>query len=356
MKVGILSMQQISNFGSFLQAYALKKQIESLGHSCSFIKIENGDQLPELKRNSKFYLDKIIERFVAIDFVKRICNEYSYRKTFKKYHEELGVFKPQFESYDVVVIGSDEVFNCTQYAWWGFTTQLFGDIPNTKKVISYAASFGHTTLDSLIKYNIKDKVEGAMRNLSSISVRDNNSAGIVENLLDKSPVVNVDPVIMYNFDHEIPSSVKDDNYIIIYTYPGRIKSHDEINAIKEFARLKNKKLISLGFYFKWCDKTIIPHPFEVLSYFKNADYIITDTFHGSVMSLKFNKQFCTIVRDSNKQKLTSLLNQFCLDDQIVDSPNMIKEKLDNVIDYNTVNSIIKKECKKSINYLSDNLL
>jgi polysaccharide pyruvyl transferase WcaK-like protein len=348
-------MQQISNFGSFLQAYALKSQIESLGHSCSFIKIKEGNQLPQLKRNVRFYLNKISERFIATDIIKRVSNEFLYMKTFKGFHKELGVENAELSSYDVVVIGSDEVFNCLQYAWWGFTTQLFGDIPSANRVISYAGSFGHTTLKGLEEHNIKDVVKGAMQNLSAISVRDNNSAEIVNSLLGKCPVINVDPVIMYDFSKEIKDNITEENFIIIYTYPGRIKSEDEIKAIQDFAKLKNKKIISLGFYFKWCDKTIIPHPFEVMAYFKKADYIITDTFHGSVMSLKFNKKFCTIVRESNIQKITSLLSQFSLQDQIAKSPNMISETLANEIDYDSVNKIIESEQKKSVEYLKENI-
>jgi polysaccharide pyruvyl transferase WcaK-like protein len=356
MKVGILSMQQISNFGSFLQAYALKRQIENLGHSCYFIKIKNGKQLPGLKRNFKFYFNKINDRFVAFDFIKRLNNEYSYRKIFKEFHRELYGDTSELLEYDVVVIGSDEVFNCTQYAWWGFTTQLFGDIPNANKVISYAGSFGHTTIEKLEYFKIKETVKQSMKNFSAVSVRDENSFKIVNNLLIINPHINVDPVLTYNFDDEISTTVDEENFIIIYTYPGRINSKKEINAIKSFAKSKNKKLISLGFYFKWCDKTIIPHPFEVLAYFKKADYIITDTFHGSVMSLKFNKQFCTIVRDSNKQKLSSLLHQFDLEDQIVECTNTIPEKLSNRINYENINNIIKEEQSKSINYLKNNIL
>ena len=75
-------------------------------------------------------------------------------------------------------------------------------------------------------------------------------------------------------------------------------------------------MISIGHYFSWCDEVVIPTPFEVLAYFKGASYIITDTFHGSVFSIKFNKEFCTIVRDMNSNKLVSLLKQFGLENRI----------------------------------------
>ena len=88
---------------------------------------------------------------------------------------------------------------------------------------------------------------------------------------------------------------------------------------------------------------------------KNADFIITDTFHGSVMSLKFNKQFATIVRNTNKQKMTSLLSQFKLHDRIVDKIENLEEKLMLQSDYTFVNSELDKEQKRSIEYLTANL-
>lgn len=83
-------------------------------------------------------------------------------------------------------------------------------------------------------------------------------------------------------------------------------------------------MISIGHYFSWCDEVVIPTPFEVLAYFKGASYIITDTFHGSVFSIKFNKEFCTIVRDMNSNKLVSLLKQFGLENRIVTDMNKCK--------------------------------
>jgi len=113
--------------------------------------------------------------------------------------------------------------------------------------------------------------------------------------------------------------------------------------------------VSIGHYFTWGDKVVVPTPFEVLAYFKNADYIITDTFHGSVFSLKFNKRFATIVRDMNSNKLTSLLKQFRLTDRIVDNAADIPRIMDKPIDYESVNGIIADETKRALEYLKSNL-
>ena len=175
----------------------------------------------------------------------------------------------------------------------------------------------------------------------------------MKNLLGKEPSFNIDPVLMFDYQ-KYAVEPKEKDYIIVYSYPNRIKGKEEIEAIKRFAKEKDKKLISICFYFPWCDETVIPHPFEVLGYMKNASYIITDTFHGSVMSIKFNKQFVALVRDSNRQKMSSLLEQFGLGERMCESFDDLNERIEKKINYSAVNTQIESEIRKSVEYLKTN--
>lgn len=358
MKVAILSMQEVKNYGSFLQAFSLKKNIEALGHTCDFINIVPGEQLGEY-RQSRFHKVKLLAaRLCGWDFFVRLKYIYRFQSRFsKEFLPYLGVERGKVnkDHYDVVVIGSDEVFNCAQKTWFGFSPQLFGEGLNADKVITYAASFGATDTDKLERLGIKERVVKALGNISAISVRDVNSYETIRRLLGKEATMNVDPVLIYDYSQYMPKSVDLKDYMIVYTYPGRITDKEEIKAIQNFARSKGLKLVSIGHYFPWVDKTIVPTPFEVLAYFKNADYIVTDTFYGSVFSLKFNKRFCTIVRNMNSNKLRSLLKQFCLTDRIASSANDIAEIMERPIDYAVVNEIISKEKNRSIAYLRNSI-
>lgn len=355
MKIGILSMQHVRNYGSFLQAYALKTTLESFGHQCEFIDIEPGPQLPGLERNMKYLVGMAVKRYFNWNAIVSSLGRMKYQKLYyerfdKDYLPELGIHKHTFKVYDLVVIGSDEVFNFNQHVSYGFTTQLYGDVKNAKKVVSYAGSFGTTTIDVIDKFGVRDRLVAAMSKLTAISVRDTNSLSVVKDLLHKDPSFNIDPVLMFDY-HKYAKDPKEKDYIVVYSYPNRIKGKDEINAIRSFAKIKGKKLISICFYFPWCDETVIPHPFEVLGYIKNADYVITDTFHGCVMSIKFNKQFVALVRDSNRQKMSSLLEQFELGDRMCEDFGYLKDKMEMEIAYAPVNEQISKEKEKSIDYL-----
>lgn len=357
MKIGILSMQEVKNYGSFLQAFSLKSNIEALGHQCEFVNIVPGKQLGDYKISKFHKIHLLIERLWGWDFVKRFKYIYLFQSRFsKEFLPELGVkHGVTTDHFDTVVIGSDEVFNCAQKTWFGFSKQLFGDGVNANKVITYAASFGATTVAKLENLGIKETVARLLKELDTISVRDANSLKVVEELTGCTPNKNVDPVLIYDYTKHMPKAVDLKDYMIVYTYPGRITDKQEIKAIRDYAKSKGLQLVSIGHYFPWCDKTIVPHPFEVLAYFKHATCIVTDTFHGSVFSIKFNKQFCTIVRGMNSNKLTHLLEQFGLDNRIANDVSKLPFIMDTKIDYAPVKAKIAEEKERSIAYLKESL-
>lgn len=353
MKIAILSMQKVVNYGSFMQSFALRKTIESFGHECEYLDITPGVHMKGFERSKSLYIKKFIERFMNVHMFKHVKQHRRLSKRFRdEFFADLGVLKRKYNTYDMVVIGSDEVFNFAQPTPWGFTEQLYGKVNETGKVISYAGSFGHTTMSDIEKYGVQDKIKRAMSSMKSISVRDKNSLDIVEKLLGTTPKKNIDPVFVYDFTKHI-TSVYEKDYIIIYTYPSRISSQNEIDKIVSFAKKHNKRLISIGFFFPWCDEVITPHPFEVLSYIKSADYVITDTFHGAIFSIITESKFGTLIRSTNTQKLTSLLDTMKRTDRIIYDIDKLESIMENDIDYSDTNEVIKKERQRSIDYLKE---
>ena len=358
MKVGILSMQEVKNYGSFLQAFSLKKNVEALGHECEFVNIIPGRQIGEFKLSRWHKLHLLVERLWGWDFVKRLKTIYKFQTRFsKEFLPCLGVKKGMKAGHcDVVVIGSDEVFNCAQKTWFGFSPQLYGEGLDADKVITYAASFGATTIEKLSKLRLKDEVARMLRkNFVHLSVRDENSKAVVEELTENEPDMHVDPVLIYDYTAYMPEEKRKADYIIVYSYPGRISDKQEIAAIKAFASKKKLRLLSIGHYFPWCDDVVVPTPFEVLAYFRDAAYVVTDTFHGSVFSIKYNKKFCTIVREMNNQKLTWLLRQFGLESRIVSDLKLLEVTIEAEINYMPVNQKIAIEKNRAKEYLANSL-
>lgn len=357
MKVGILSMQQIKNYGSFLQAYGLKSILENLGHVVEFVNIVPGKQLTQYKISKLHKVKLMLKRLKVKHPLRQLkCTLKLHKRFDNEFKPALGVKEGKTETrFDVVVIGSDEVFNVTQTTWFGFSRQLFGEGLNADKVISYAGCFGSTTAAKLRELGIDGEVGELMSKMYTISVRDKNSFDVVTTLTKKKPNLNIDPVLAYGFEKEVQLPNVAEDYLLVYTYPGRMNNSDEINSIKTFAGKNNLKIIAIANYFDWVDEVVTPHPFEVLGYFKKAKYIVTDTFHGAVMSLKFNKSFAVIMRKMNSNKLSFLLEQFGLSSRIAVKPNNIANILNEKIDYTPVNKIIEKETENTMNYLKSNL-
>ncbi len=345
MNIGIMSMQRVINYGSYLQAYGLKSVLESMGHQVQFVDYKTESSLVQDSSSLRVkHWNKAANALKMLspryrqwrrDQIRsnQTCTEF-HNIFLSSYLPVLGVTEQRNErpELDALVIGSDEVFNCTQANdMVGYSRELFGADNRADKLISYAASFGSTTLEKLQKYGIQGEVAGYLSAFDGLSLRDQNSLNIVHTLCGIQGSYHIDPVLLYDFPEVESISVDLKDYIIVYAYAGRIQG-EEAETIRKFAREKHKKLISLGYWQTFCDDYIPASPLEVLAYIRNADYVITDTFHGSVFSIKYQKKFGTIVRSSNRQKLLDLLNQFDLDShqitQLEQLPAIVEQKID----------------------------
>lgn len=353
-KVGILSMQRIQNYGSFLQAYGLKHILEDLGCEVQFVDYHPGETLIPADGGTGIMrkVAKVIETFKYSAPLKEKMRFLKYKKNYAaNYYPYLGItekynYCPQV---DVLVIGSDEVFNCVQNNTnVGFSPELFGQGRRAKKLISYAASFGNTTIMKLEKHGVKEKVAELLKAFNAISVRDKNSGEIVKKLTGIEPEYNLDPVLMYDFIGKcknIPQQVPDKKYMILYGYSGRF-SKAECKKIRAFADSKGLKVFCIGGVQDCCDKFIDVNPFEVIAYFQHATYVVTDTFHGTIMSVITHRKFVAVVRErgyGNSQKLDDLLERIWLKSRKLNSLEELDTRMIEEIDYQTVDSFLAKQ-------------
>jgi hypothetical protein len=367
--VGILSMQRIINYGSFLQAYGLKAMLEELGHTVQFVDYHVGEPLvrDDKNRQKTGLAGKIAKGFDALGYDAPMGQKLQfikYKKEFaEKYHGILGITKePNYTpELDVLVIGSDEVFNCVQKnANVGYSPELFGKDSKAIKTITYAASFGNTTLAKLQQYGKVEEIGTLLKKLDSISVRDENTAEMVKALSGREVEFNLDPVLAYDFIGKcslIPQIKPTEKYLILYAYSGRI-SRDEAEWISAYAKKKGLKVYAIGGVQKCADRYIDCSPFEVLSYFLNAEEVITDTFHGTIFSVIAKRRFATIVRRSegtsygNEEKLTDLLKRLGgLDSRAVYNIEDCLAVQEMGIDYEKVQTILEEERAKTWVYL-----
>lgn len=370
-KIGILSMQRIVNYGSFLQAYGLKMILEDLGHEVEFVDYHIEKPLIEAVNSDKGGLAKKVQKGIeALKYdvpLKHRIKFILYKKNFaSKYHSILGImqrmnYNPQV---DALIIGSDEVFNCIQQnPNVGYSLELFGKNNNSKRLISYAASFGNTTIEKLKKYGKYKEISDLLERFDAVSVRDKNSGYIVEKLTKRKPQIHLDPVLVYDYIGKCKQILRKDTkekYLILYAYSGRI-SDSEVDYLSKYAKKRGLKIYAIGGVQKYVDEFIVGSPFEVLSYFLNAEAVVTDTFHGSIFSIIAKRPFATIMRKSlgnsygNEEKLSDLLARLHLKDHIARNVNEIEDILNININYDYVEQIIKEEQKKAYSYLKEEI-
>lgn len=361
MKVYILSMQQINNYGSVLQAYSLKKMIESLGNKVNFLAIEKGtnDTLSmQCERND---IDKKDDSWIEIQLnrVKSKIHGRKLQKVFSEFRNSTGLNSSSGdEHFDTCVIGSDEVFNCLQKSKWGFSPQLFGDVRSAEKVITYAASCGSTKVDNLSD-ELRGAIKNAMSNLSAVSVRDKNTAEFVQAVTEKNFIFNLDPVAVGNFDEEIRDITIDyklpKKYCIVYSYSERFDDPTEIKAISEYCKAKGVKIVAPFGRQKWIPTYEMLTPFELLKAFQTAECIITDTFHGTLFGAKFGKKMAVLIRKSNRNKLEDLIQRLQIQEHVITDISQLSTVLEKDLNKKRINEILNSERARTLEYLKENL-
>ena len=139
--MGILSMQRVLNYGSFLQAYALKQLLLQNGaDDVYFIDIEKGRSLAGFEQENSL-LKKLFRAIVLLvqgqlpAKIRDMKFMVKLAKSLKSQWPELSLDEIKPNHFDVVFIGSDEVFNCCQKTTWGYTSQLYGHIPQADCII-----------------------------------------------------------------------------------------------------------------------------------------------------------------------------------------------------------------------------
>ena len=365
LKAGILSMQRICNYGSFLQAYALKKLLEELGCDVQFVDYHPGKPLVEENQKTGFIrkFNKAMEAFdTGAPFLEAL-KYVRYKHEFaRKYFPLLGLdermnYNPEL---DLLVIGSDEVFNCVQSnPNVGYSPELFGAENNAKRVISYAASFGNTTLEKLSLNSIYNDVRKMLLKFDDeISVRDKNSADILASM--KLPHVNhLDPVLTYDFAEEKAAGFKrpDEKYMIVYGYTGRF-SKEECTAVSKYAKAHGFRIYNIGGIQKCCDRFIDCSPEDVIHYFQNAECVVTDTFHGTILSVITERPFAAFIREKgygNSEKLTDLLERLNLKARSASADDMWHILNDIPVNWEGVNRIISTYRELAMTYLQKNV-
>ena len=359
MKIGILTHYNVNNQGAQLQMLAMKYYLEDMGHSVYILTYEKNFDFDKeaAKKNSmslfnfSYYLKKYL-------FGKGIgLTLFNFRKVLahKKSWKELSFVPYDKNDCDAIIIGSDEVFSIDV----GCNKMMYGYGLGGIPASAYAPAFGRTTVELLKKYNCYDLVKNGLKNMYALSARDAHTKEMIFSMTGRRVSMVSDPVFLYNGSKFIvPIKKINKKYILLYSYDRNMVDQDEIRNIKYYAKKHGLITISLGTYHKWCDKNIVCNAREWYSYFKYAECVITDTFHGSVVAIKNHCNVAVFIRESiNAFKLNSLLRETGLESRRLKSISVknLDYVLSQKIDYKKVDKNIEDALTISKQYLSEAL-
>ncbi len=365
MKAGIITHYDVHNHGAQLQMFALAEVLKSLDYDAKALRFRKnydfmGGARAEAKYNTSLKSLPIYVKYMFKNGLGRTLYNYKKKKIlsgFRTDHNLIGEYYSEAKDLDAVVIGSDEIFSIEA----GPNPWYYGIGVPCDKQISYAASFGPTTMDMMKERNVDMLAEAGIKRLKSVAVRDKNSADIVEAFTGSAPTIVCDPVLLYGFNEQQSEKAlaefkqrQKDKYCIVYSYDYNMNDDVTVNSIKEYARKRGLKIYSVAYYHKWCDKNIQISPLDTFAWFANAEMVFTDTFHGSVISLTTGTQFVSQIR-GNANKLAFLLEQYGVTERKAVDFSHIEEIVSTPIDYDVVGKTILKIRQDSMAYLRNAL-
>ena len=182
---------------------------------------------------------------------------------------------------------------------------------------------------------------------------------IVKNLGFSNSELVLDPTLLLKkeqWENLIHKSTEKEKYVLVYQLHDN-KQFDKY--AKRFAKSKNLKLIrvspSFHNFFKSGKLKWLPTPTEFLTYFYNAEYILTDSFHATVFSLIFNKKFIDILPGETSTRIINMLELAGIKNRILKDYNDFKS-IDEPIDYKIVNDRLDKKREESLKLFKDAIL
>jgi len=303
MNIAVVTVYDGLNFGSYLQAYAMKAYLEERGHKVVFVQ-----RFTEEENLALFTTNRPQEECGRLKRLWRNLRRITVHK--KKYEKENQYYRKQFPYYqdawsrltrvspgeldqvDCIICGSDEIWNLNNlnidvpfYTCVGYGAHI--------KKLAVAASVGNSAREDFRK---NPRVEMALRDFTEILVRDQQSKKIVEDITGDTVELVCDPTLLVDrqiFRKQETEGKAFDKYLLVYTYG---LTEEQSRIVQDFAKKKHYRIISACMDIEIADQAVYGSPLDFAKLVAEAECCFTTTFHGTIFSLLFAKRFCTIAK------------------------------------------------------------
>lgn len=379
MRVLILTQPLHYNYGGLLQAYALQQVLRRMGHDV--VTDRNGATPKSLWYRISHFVYHAIRFYILKDY-----RYYPYRYLFSSFNKEnialksIGINMRNFvdthittisffeknakmwgnkaQFFDAIVVGSDQVWRATMsdipVYFLSFTEGL------QMKRIAYAASFGTDNLNEYSKVDLKTASK-YIKLFDAVSVREDSGIQIcldffkinVAHVLDPTMLLTKDDYLKLIEDEDKTHSL---NMLLTYVLDRTQEKKEIIQKISDTLHLKPHENGPTKYFSNVIEdnfsECVYPSVSKWLAGFRDAQFVVTDSFHGMVFSIIFNKPFIAILNiERGASRFVSLLSMFHLENRVVTVGEELRKELLMPVDYEPINKILNKLKKESFSYL-----
>lgn len=384
-RVGLAINYDYHDYGGMLQAYATYRKLKELGYYPEVINIDNFKKSIN-KRKIGYFARNILDSSIIKEkgeiVKKKICRklnrslgaqldkrdaafEQFCRSHFKESvaYESWEKLTESCRTYSAVLVGSDQLWLPSNIAGDYYTLSF---VPEEVNKIAYATSFGVSEIP-------KHQYQDAKRYLSRIhhlSAREDSGKKLIQKFTGRDVPLVCDPTMLFTAEEwalDVPDKrIISEKYIFCYFMGDNPWQRVFVHKLKKRTGCKIVALLHLDQYIKSDEEYADETPFDVsptdfINLVKNAEYVCTDSFHGTVFSIIHKRPFFTFKRFSETATLStntriySLLKKFQLENRLVKQEDKASDLLQNRIDYPKVHLILDSFREESTRYLLDAL-
>lgn len=359
MKIGIITFHRAINFGAVLQAVALECVLQKLYAEDDIEMIDYRNPLTErIYRPNYISKKRLMKSVISMPLqyhTKKIKREKflrfneKYLKMSKRHFETMKQLEEAEKQYDCFITGSDQVWSmeCTEFD----EAYFLSFVKDNKKKNSYAASFGFNTIPLGYEEEYKKRLAG----YNHVAVREDSGKKILEELLPdeyKNISVTLDPTLLLTkeeWGRFTKTIKKEKKYILLYA----VRRPQFFDFARELGQKTGYEILYIN------DRKILGEkgikylqgigPDEFLGLFQNAEYIITNSFHGTVFSILFQKEFWVETNSygMNNNRAKSLIKRLGISGRDLSE----KREWNTKINWEKVEQVLKENKQKSLEYL-----
>lgn len=364
--IGIITIHKINNYGSVFQAYALQRACEDLGFKAEIIDYN----FPNDFHASNKYIEtndshpnepKWIKLLYALDLKKQhrgirdfVCR---YENLSDKQYSSPSELEAETPLYDAYITGSDQLWNprfCN-----GDPAFMLHFAPEDALKISFAASIGSNSIPD----ELKPQYKALLSRYAHIAVRENSGVEVIKEVVDKEATVVLDPTLLLNREQwnkiADPKRQFKKKYILCYFLNYTFNAFPYVDQLAEYMQKQTGyEVVRVA---RPPHRLGVPHthykvgasPQEFLALVRDAEMVLTTSFHGTAFAVNYGKPVFTVVQDRNASdsRQVSLMHNLGLDDQILSVKDPMPEQRRFTYDEKSERARLEVLRQRSIDYL-----